>query len=103
MEVLQEMWAFMGLGRMRNTILRNVLLALLESPNADLHDVLNYGLIAFPESIVGRFERTRQFDFSMEKEFEALHIRLSRGRLAPIKTKSGLPLRSLPIANPHRA
>jgi hypothetical protein len=75
MEVLKKMWADSWGVRMEH-ILRNVLLALLEQPNATLHDVLRLMTDhKFRKDIVRRLKNETVRNF-LEK---ALHLPLPRG------------------------
>jgi type IV secretory pathway TraG/TraD family ATPase VirD4 len=88
MEVLKKMWADSWGVRMEH-ILRNVLLALLEQPNATLHDVLH--LLTdrnFRKTIVGRLKNVTVRNF-LEKEFERFTFGYRADGIAPIQNKIG--------------
>src|SRR6267154_3633939 len=88
MEMLKKMWADSWGVRMEH-ILRNVLLALLEQPDATLHDVLR--LLSdrnYRKDIVGglKNETVRTF---LEKEFERFTFGYRADGIAPIQNKIG--------------
>jgi type IV secretory pathway TraG/TraD family ATPase VirD4 len=88
MEMLKKMWADSWGVRMEH-ILRNVLLALLEQPNATLHDVLH--LLTdrnFRKTIVGRLKNETVRNF-LEKEFERFTFGYRADGIAPIQNKIG--------------
>ncbi len=88
MEVLKKMWVDSWGVRMEH-ILRNVLLALLEQPNATLHDVLQ--LLTdrnFRKAIVGRLKNETVRTF-LEKEFERFTFGYRADGIAPIQNKIG--------------
>ncbi len=88
MEVLKKMWVDSWGVRMEH-ILRNVLLALLEQPNATLHDVLQ--LLTdrnFRKAIVGRLKNKTVRNF-LEKEFERFTFGYRADGIAPIQNKIG--------------
>jgi hypothetical protein len=83
MEVLKKMWADSW------GILRNALLALLEQPNATLHDVLR--LLSdrnYRKDIVGRLKNATVRTF-LEKEFERFTFGYRADGIAPIQNKIG--------------
>jgi hypothetical protein len=88
MEVLKKMWADSWGVRMEH-ILRNALLALLEQPNATLHDVLH--LLTdrnYRKDIVGRLKNETVRNF-LEKEFERFTFGYRADGIAPIQNKIG--------------
>jgi type IV secretory pathway TraG/TraD family ATPase VirD4 len=88
MEVLKKMWADSWGVRMEH-ILRNVLLALLEQPDATLHDVLR--LLTdrnFRKAIVGRLKNETVRNF-LQKEFERFTFGYRADGIAPIQNKIG--------------
>jgi len=88
MDVLKKMWADSWGVRMEH-ILRNVLLALLEQPNATLHDVLRLMTDQkFRKVIVGRLKNATVRTF-LEKEFERFTFGYRADGIAPIQNKIG--------------
>jgi len=88
MEVLKKMWADSWGVRMEH-ILRNVLLALLEQPNATLHDVLRLMTDhKFRKAIVGRLKNETVRNF-LQKEFERFTFGYRADGIAPIQNKIG--------------
>ena len=88
MEVLKKMWADSWGVRMEH-ILRNVLLALLEQPDATLHDVLR--LLTdrnYRKHIVRRLKNETVRNF-LEKEFERFTFGYRADGIAPIQNKVG--------------
>ena len=88
MEVLKKMWVDSWGVRMEH-ILRNALLALLEQPNATLHDVLR--LLTdrnFRKVIVGRLKNETVRTF-LAKEFERFTFGYRADGIAPIQNKVG--------------
>jgi type IV secretory pathway TraG/TraD family ATPase VirD4 len=88
MEVLKKMWPDAWGVRMEH-ILRNVLLALLEQPNATLHDVLR--LLTdrkYRKNVVGRLNNETVRNF-LEKEFERFTFGYRADGIAPIQNKIG--------------
>jgi type IV secretory pathway TraG/TraD family ATPase VirD4 len=88
MEVLKKMWADSWGVRMEH-ILRNVLLALLERPDATLHDVLRILTDRnFRKEIVGNLKNETVRNF-LEKEFERFTFGYRADGIAPIQNKIG--------------
>jgi len=88
MEVLKKMWPDAWGVRMEH-ILRNTLMALLEQPNATLHDILLiFSDKAFRHKIATSLknEPVRQF---LEKEFERFSFGYRADGVAPIQNKIG--------------
>jgi hypothetical protein len=97
MEVMKKMWADSWGVRMEH-ILRNVLLALLEQPDATLHDVLRlFTDKRYRKEVAGslRNETVRIF---LEKEFERFTFGYRADGTAPIQNKIGAFL-SDPLLN----
>jgi hypothetical protein len=88
MEVFKKMWPEAWGVRMEH-ILRNVLIALLEQPNATLHDLLRIlSEKKFRQEIAGSLtnEPVRRF---LEKEFERFSFGYRADGVAPIQNKVG--------------
>ena len=88
MELLKKMWADSWGVRMEH-ILRNVLLALLEQPNATLHDVLRLMTDRnFRKGIVRHLKNETVRNF-LQKEFERFTFGYRADGIAPIQNKVG--------------
>jgi hypothetical protein len=88
MEVLKKMWADSWGVRMEH-ILRNVLLALLEQPNATLHDVLRVlSDRNYRKDLVGRLKNETVRNF-LRREFERFTFGYRADGIAPIQNKIG--------------
>src|SRR6266436_861885 len=88
MEVLKKMWVDSWGVRMEH-ILRNVLLALLEQPNATLHDVLRLMTDRnYRKDIAGRLKNETVRNF-LQKEFERFTFGYRADGIAPIQNKIG--------------
>lgn len=88
MEVLRKMWADSWGVRMEH-ILRNVLLALLEQPDATLHDVLRLMTDQkYRKEIVKSLQNETVRNF-LEKEFERFTFGYRADGIAPIQNKIG--------------
>jgi type IV secretory pathway TraG/TraD family ATPase VirD4 len=88
MEVLKKMWADSWGVRMEH-ILRNVLLALLEQPNATLHDVLRLMSDQKYRKEIARSLRNETVRNFLEKEFERFTFGYRADGIAPIQNKIG--------------
>src|SRR3984893_14172934 len=88
MEVLKKMWADSWGVRMEH-ILRNVLLALLEQPNATLRDVLRIFSDRKYRKDVARSLRNETVRTFLEKEFERFSFGYRADGIAPIQNKIG--------------
>jgi type IV secretory pathway TraG/TraD family ATPase VirD4 len=88
MEVLKKMWADSWGVRMEH-ILRNVLLALLEQPNATLRDVLRIFSDQKYRKEVARSLRNETVRAFLEKEFERFTFGYRADGIAPIQNKIG--------------
>jgi type IV secretory pathway TraG/TraD family ATPase VirD4 len=88
MEMLKKMWADSWGVRMEH-ILRNVLLALLEQPNATLHDVLRLLSDQSYRRTVVRSLRNETVKTFLEKEFERFTFGYRADGIAPIQNKIG--------------
>jgi type IV secretory pathway TraG/TraD family ATPase VirD4 len=88
MEMLKKMWADSWGVRMEH-ILRNVLLALLEQPNATLHDVLRLLSDQGYRRTVVRSLRNETVKTFLEKEFERFTFGYRADGIAPIQNKIG--------------
>ena len=88
MEVLKKMWADSWGVRMEH-ILRNVLLALLEQPDATLHDVLRLMTDQkYRREVVKSLQNETVRNF-LEKEFERFTFGYRADGIAPIQNKIG--------------
>jgi type IV secretory pathway TraG/TraD family ATPase VirD4 len=88
MEVLKKMWADSWGVRMEH-ILRNVLLALLEQPDATLHDILRLMTDQkYRKEIVKSLQNETVRNF-LEKEFERFTFGYRADGIAPIQNKIG--------------
>jgi len=88
MEVLKKMWADSWGVRMEH-ILRNVLLALLEQPDATLHDVLRLMTDQkYRKEVVKSLQNETVRNF-LEKEFERFTFGYRADGIAPIQNKIG--------------
>jgi hypothetical protein len=88
MEVLKKMWAGSWGVRMEH-ILRNVLLALFEQPNATLHDVLRILTDRnYRKDIVGSLKNETVRNF-LQREFERFTFGYRADGIAPIQNKIG--------------
>lgn len=88
MEVFKKMWPDAWGVRMEH-ILRNVLMALLEQPNATLHDVLRVMSDShFRKNIVQSLQNETVRTF-LEKEFERFSFGYRADGMAPIQNKVG--------------
>jgi type IV secretory pathway TraG/TraD family ATPase VirD4 len=88
MEMLKKMWADSWGVRMEH-ILRNVLLALLEQPNATLHDVLRLLSDQKYRRTIVRSLRNETVKTFLEKEFERFTFGYRADGIAPIQNKIG--------------
>jgi hypothetical protein len=88
MEMLKKMWADSWGVRMEH-ILRNVLLALLEQPNATLHDVLRLLSDQRYRRTLVRSLRNETVKTFLEKEFERFTFGYRADGIAPIQNKIG--------------
>jgi type IV secretory pathway TraG/TraD family ATPase VirD4 len=88
MEVLKKMWADSWGVRMEH-ILRNVLLALLEQPDATLSDVLRLLSDRSYRKKITRSLKNRTVKTFLEKEFERFTFGYRADGIAPIQNKIG--------------
>src|ERR1700692_2038057 len=88
MEMLKKMWADSWGVRMEH-ILRNVLLALLEQPNATMADVLRMFSDRTYRRAVARSLRNEVVRTFLEKEFERFSAGYRSDGIAPIQNKIG--------------
>src|SRR6202795_4790484 len=88
MDVFRKMWPDAWGVRMEH-ILRNVLMALLEQPDATLHDVLRIFSDNEFRKKIARSLRNDTVRTFLLKEFEPFFFRYRRGRPAPIRNKGG--------------
>jgi hypothetical protein len=88
MEVLKKMWADSWGVRMEH-ILRNVLLALLEQPDATLHDVLRLMTDQKYRKEVTKSLQNETVRNFLEKEFERFTFGYRADGIAPIQNKIG--------------
>src|SRR6267154_5152129 len=105
MEMLKKMWADSWGVRMEH-ILRNVLLALLEQPNATLHDVLRLLSDQSYRKTVVRSLRNETVKNFLQKEFERFTFGYRADGIAPIQNKIGAflahPVVNKMLSNPKR-
>jgi len=88
MEVLKKMWADSWGVRMEH-ILRNVLLALLEQPDATLHDILRLMTDQKYRKKVAHSLQNETVRNFLEKEFERFTFGYRADGIAPIQNKIG--------------
>jgi type IV secretory pathway TraG/TraD family ATPase VirD4 len=88
MEVFKKMWSDSWGVRMEH-ILRNVLLALLEQPDATLHDILRMFSDKEYRKGVARSLQNRTVRAFLEKEFERFSFGYRTDGVAPIQNKVG--------------
>ena len=88
MEVLKKMWADSWGVRMEH-ILRNVLLALLEQPDATLHDVLRLMTDQKYRKEIAKSLQNETVRNFLEKEFERFTFGYRADGIAPIQNKIG--------------
>src|SRR5580704_17440237 len=105
MEVLKKMWVDSCGVRMEH-ILRNVLLALLEQPNATLHDVLRMFSDKEYRRGVAKSLQNQTVRTFLEKEFERFSFGYRTDGVAPIQNKVGAfladPLLDRIVSAPER-
>jgi hypothetical protein len=88
LEVLKKMWPDAWGVRMEH-ILRNILMALLEQPNATLHDVLRIINDKKYRSEIAKHVRNETVRNFLEKEFERFSFGYRADGTAPIQNKIG--------------
>src|SRR5437764_4633704 len=88
MDVFKKMWPDAWGVRMEH-ILRNVLMALLEQPNATLHDVLRIFSDNEFRKKIGKSLRNETVRIFLEKEFERFSFGYRADGTAPIQNKVG--------------
>lgn len=88
LEVMKKMWADSWGVRMEH-ILRNVLLALLEQPNASMHDVLRLLSDRDYRKQIAKTVRNETVRAFLEKEFERFTFGYRADGIAPIQNKIG--------------
>jgi DNA helicase HerA-like ATPase len=105
MEVFKKMWADSWGVRMEH-ILRNVLLALLEQPNATLHDILRMFSDKEYRKGVAKSLQNQTVRAFLEKEFERFSFGYRTDGVAPIQNKVGAfladPLLDRIVSAPER-
>jgi hypothetical protein len=88
LEVFKKMWPEAWGVRMEH-ILRNVLMALLEQPNATMHDILRlFSDRAYRKNVATTLKNTTVKTF-FEKEFERYLFGYRSDGIAPIQNKAG--------------
>src|SRR5258708_990768 len=88
MEVFKKMWPDAWGVRMEH-ILRNVLMALLEQPDATMHDILRVFIDRAFRRKIARSLRNETFRTFLDKEFERFSFGYRSDGTAPIQNKVG--------------
>ena len=105
MEVLKKMWPDAWGVRMEH-ILRNVLMALLEQPNATMQDILRLLLDRDYRKKIARSLRNETVRTFLEKEYEKFSFGYRADGAAPIQNKVGAfladPLLNRIVTSPER-